>query len=111
MDHMLKAEIERLVADLVAGRYADIEAGWRRSRLSEQELRTVVEEYGRTLVPLPNSAWDLVDEYQRDNEPHTVSVDVPLWTAEEGRSDLTLTLTATKWEGKYMLEVDDLHVL
>lgn len=35
----------------------------------------------------------------------------PLWTREEGRSDLTLSVTAIKQGETYTVEVDDLHVL
>ena len=34
-----------------------------------------------------------------------------LWTAEEGRSDLTLELTLTDSRGEiYQIEIDDIHV-
>lgn len=42
----------------------------------------------------------------------TWSVDVPPWSAEEGRSGVTLQLTI--WagaHGEFDVEVDDLHVL
>jgi len=34
-----------------------------------------------------------------------------LWTAEEGRSDLSLELTITESGNGYLIEVDDIHVL
>lgn len=111
MNNGLKHEIERLIADLVAGRYAEMAADGRAGRLSAEELRIAVEEYGRTLFPLPDEAWDLVDEYPQVDAPNMVAVDVPLWTKEEGRSDLTLSLTATTEADKWVLHVDDLHVL
>jgi hypothetical protein len=111
MDNELEDHVRRLIADLIAGRYADIAADGRAGRLSARELRTAVEEYGRTLVPLPDEGWDLVDTYPQDANPSVFALDVPLWTAEEGRSDLTLSLTATKHRETYSVEVDDLHVL
>jgi hypothetical protein len=36
---------------------------------------------------------------------------VPLWTAEEGRSDLSLELSAIPIDGGHRFEIDDLHVL
>ena len=46
------------------------------------------------------------------SNPHRWSVVVPLWTVEEGRSDLSLELTLED-SGKesYEVEIDDLHVL
>jgi hypothetical protein len=53
----------------------------------------------------------LVDVYDQGEHADSLALDVPLWTSEEGRSDLTLSLTATKRGGDYELEIDDLHVL
>ncbi|KYF59259.1 hypothetical protein BE08_26980 [Sorangium cellulosum] len=111
MNDELRSEISRLIADLSAGRYAEIAADGRTGRLSAEELRTAVEQYGRTLLLLPDGAWDSVDECPQVDAPNTVAVDVPLWTKEEGRSDLTLSLTATKQADRWILQVDDLHVL
>lgn len=111
MDAGLIAEIRRLVVDLVAQRYAQVVADGRGGRLSEAELRAAVAEYGCTLVALPDEAWSLVDVFPHTTTSNCFSVDIPLWTAEEGRSDLTLSLTATKHGEDYKIEVDDLHVL
>jgi hypothetical protein len=44
--------------------------------------------------------------------PEAWSVYLDLWTAEEGRSDLTLELTLRDSPaGIYSVELDDLHVL
>ena len=111
MDMELMAQVRRLIEDLAAGRYAEIAADGRAGRLTEAELRTAVEEYGRTLVPLPDDVEMLVDVYEQPSHPDAVALDVPLWTQEEGRSDLTLSLTAIKQGETYTVEVDDLHVL
>ena len=111
MDVKLMGQIRRLIEDLAAGRYAEIAADGRAGRLSEAELRTAVARYGRTLVPLPADGEMLVDIYEQTSQPDAVSLDVPLWTREEGRSDLTLSVTALKQGDTYTVEVDDLHVL
>jgi hypothetical protein len=36
---------------------------------------------------------------------------MPLWTKEEGRSDLTLELTVTMGANDTQIELDDIHVL
>src|SRR5688572_33154275 len=99
MEQELTHEIRRLVADLVAGRYADVVADGRGGRLTEVELATAIAEYGHVLVPLPDAGLELIDVYQHESTD-ACSVEVPLWTAEEGRSDLTLSLTATRQIGR-----------
>lgn len=111
MDMKWMAQVRRLIEDLAAGRYAEIAADGRAGRLTEAELRTAVEVYGRTLVPLPEDVEMIVDVYEQSSHPDAVALDVPLWTQEEGRSDLTLSLTAIKQGETYTVEVDDLHVL
>lgn len=111
MNNGLKHEIKRLIVDLTARRYAEMVADGRAGRLSAKELHTAIEAYGKTLLPLPDEAWDLVDEYPQVDAPNTVAVDVPLWTKEEGRSDLTLSLSATSKADKWVLHIDDLHAL
>lgn len=103
LDAALRAMVGELVDDLVAGRYARL-AG----RVSEAQLRRVVDWYGATLVPLPASAWNHVDVYLRSEDE--LAVDVPLWCAEDGRSDLLLSLTAAQRDGVYALEVVDFQV-
>lgn len=47
-----------------------------------------------------------------ENEPNAVSVDVDMWTTEEGRSDLTLGLVVrTDAQGRTTTTFRDLHVL
>src|SRR5688572_25062299 len=82
-----------LVDDLVAGAYAKVANDGRIGRLTVPELQRAIAEYGRTLVPLPDQAFDLADVYPIDRSPGEWAIDLPLWTKEEGRSDLTLSLT------------------
>ncbi len=107
----LIAEIGRLVQDLAVGRYDLIIADGRGGRLTAPELERAIGEYGRTLVALPSEGLRLVDVFPRVNDPTTLAVDVPLWTREEGRSDLTLSLTAVHTPGGYRLTIEDVHVL
>ena len=67
--------------------------------------------YGRTLIALPDEAFRLVEVYPVKGQNATWAVDVPLWTAEEGRSDLTLSLTVSDNQNGVRLEIDDLHTL
>lgn len=102
--------VRQVLAMLVAGSYDELVSSTPGSRVSAGELRGAVDDYGHTLV-MPRDAsgrnWLKVD-----CSPDVWSVDVPLFTAEEGRSDLTLSLTIHQLgDGLYRAEIDDLHVL
>jgi len=46
------------------------------------------------------------------SNPQLWSVVVPLWSQEEGRSDLSLEITVQDSpDQKYLIDIDDLHVL
>ena len=81
------------------------------SRLSSDDLRNVIREYGRNLAPPPQDAYDNLDTVQVEGAAvPTWSVRVPLWTKEEGRSDLTLELTIALGPGVPSVELEDLLV-
>lgn len=53
-------------------------------------------EYGRTLVMPPETAYDNIDVIPiRGSEPQAYSVRFRLYTKEEGQSDLEVQLTLT----------------
>lgn len=111
MNSNLKRAVALLVEDLAAKRYGDIVSDGRAGQLTEVELRNLVVTYGRTLVTLPEEAWSLVDVHEQIGDPTSLTLDVPLWTAEEGRSDLTLLINAKTAGDVVRLEIDDIHVL
>jgi hypothetical protein len=105
--------IRRIVALLAEQRYEDVEQLCPGSRVGAQQLKAAVAEYGRTIVPLPQEGISLIDSIPIQNaQPSVWSVVVPLFTREEGRSDLSLELTVTQLqEGSVDIQVDGLHVL
>lgn len=107
----LAKEIERMVNDLAQRRYAELASDGRGGRLTEVELQQAIRQYGRVLVPLPQQAWELVELYPDSKDGNRFAIDVPLWTAEEGRSDLTLLLVATKHDNRWNVAIDDIRVL
>jgi hypothetical protein len=102
--------VRRIVAALVAGRYAAVVANGQGGRVSESEMDARISEYGRTLVPLPDEAMATIDMYPQDGNPDEFAMDVPLWTQEEGRSDLTMLVRVRRQGGSYHVEIDDLLV-
>lgn len=109
----MQAAVGNVVSLLVEGSYDVLEAMTRGRRLSASDLRHAVEDYGRTLVPLPAGELDELDVAQvKDAEVPTFHVVVDLWTQAEGRSDLTLELLLTdRYAGAYGTEILNLHTL
>lgn len=109
----VRATVSRLLAWLVAGDYAEIERFTAGVRLSSELMRQSVSEYGRTLVMPPTSDLDQLDATEINGRaPRAWSVRVDLWTAEEGRSDLSLECTLIDRPGELLTaEMDNLHVL
>ena len=103
--------VRQLVKDLVNGHYTEIEADGRIGRLTKDELRRAVAEYGRRLTQLPEGAIEAVDVYPTDGVLNQASVDVPLWTEEEGQSDLTLSVIIREEMDRVTVTISDLHVL
>jgi hypothetical protein len=106
-----------LVADLVAllsaGNFEDALRRAPGSRVNAEQLRKVVYDYGRALVPLPLEGYELIDYVLvLGSNPLQWSVVVPLFTQEEGRSDLSLELSLSEQaNGGHSVEIDDIHVL
>jgi hypothetical protein len=111
MSSAARAVICQLVEDIVVGDFGSIEADGRIGRLTRDELRRAIQEYGKTLVSLPANAVEAADVYPLENSPGEFAVDLPLWTAEEGQSDLTLSLTVVDVIDAPAVSIDDLHVL
>jgi hypothetical protein len=103
----------RIVVDLlVRQEYGVLEAMTRGNRLSAKDIRWAVEQYGRTLIAPPEDAWNAVEIYRVEpSSVPTFSIDVLLWSREEGRSDLTLSLTLVEFApGLFETQIDDLRV-
>jgi hypothetical protein len=109
----LKTAVSIAVNLLVRGEYEALDRLTSGRLVSANLLRRAVEEYGKTLVEPPRSAWDEIDAVQApDLKPATFHVVFPLWTKEEGPSDLTLELRLVEaYPGALETEVVDLHVL
>jgi hypothetical protein len=108
-----ESAVRDVVTELAAKHYAELERRTGGVRLSASELAGAVHEYGRrVIVPPPDVDLDLDVVPVSGASPAAWSVNVPLWTAEEGRSDLTLELTVRAGPAAdYVVEIDDLHVL
>lgn len=113
MDHMRIQEATKgVVAQLVAGDYEGLEQRTGGVRLSAEQMRDAVSQYGRRLRMPPDDVFknlSIVDI--RAPGPKAWSVVCDLWTEEEGRSDLSLELTLIEGDRGIRVELDDIHVL
>ncbi|MBK8239519.1 MAG: hypothetical protein IPK74_28695 [Deltaproteobacteria bacterium] len=98
---------------LVHGQYEELARMSGGERLSADEIEQAVVEYGRKLVLTPRLLDDADVVITPKSTPPRWSVNIPLWTREEGRSDLTLSLTVIAADSPpgYVVEIDDIHVL
>jgi hypothetical protein len=106
-------ETVRQVIDLLVGKkYSQLESITKGIRLSAQDMESAIAAHRRKLIMPPSDAYKLMNAVRVGNsEPQKWSVVMPLWTQEEGRSDLSIELTLTKINGGFAIELDDIHVL
>jgi hypothetical protein len=113
IDQRLTGLIRMIVGLLVSGDYCAIEIRSRGIRLNAEQMKEAVQTYGRTLQSLPETSYAELDVIRVSHATSpTWSITVPLWTVEEGRSDLTLECTVIdKGLPELDIEIDNLHVL
>jgi hypothetical protein len=112
MNDKLREPASEVISLLVAGRYADLETQTHGVRLTANEMAKAVADYGRKLVLPPQDGFGLMNVVEIKNaQPKRWSIAMPLWTKEEGRSDLTVEMTIVERENVFSIELDDIHVL
>jgi len=106
-------QVAGIVVDLlVDGDYGALASMTRNRRLLEHEIREAIEEYGETLVYPPSESWDAVEIIEIDGaQPPAFHVDVPLWTVEDGESDLFVELEMIeRHQGVFAVELLNIRV-
>jgi hypothetical protein len=112
MTRLMEGAIATTVRLLVDGEYDVLESLSSDCRLTAELMKRAVDEYGRTLTTPPTDAFHNLDAVQVDGaQPPRWSIRFPLWTAEEGESDLALFMTATESSpGLWDIEIDGIYV-
>lgn len=112
-DEKHMAVVRQIISWLVASDYKAIEDASYGIRLSAELLRDAVAAYGKKLIMPPDFNIEKLDIVEITNSDlPSWSVNVSLWTLEEGRSDLTLECTVIERAPDQIdIEVDNLHVL
>jgi hypothetical protein len=109
----IKATTQQIVKMLVEGEYDEIEYLSSGCRLKADEILKAVSEYSGSLIMPPEGAFNNLDVIKIEGKnPSQWSVNVNLWTTEDGESDLTLELTLIDNDKDILkTEVDNIHVL
>ena len=110
----IKGVVRQICKLLAAQDYQQISMLTAGIRLSEEEIGKAVSAYDRTLIAPPERAFDLLNiieiKTQKFVGVRQWAVVMPLWTKEEGRSDLSMELTVFESD-PVRVELDDIHVL
>lgn len=105
----LTESVRALINGLADDDWAFVARKLQDSPTSVAAMKAVLAEYGRTLVFAPDDLEEYLDVIETGDG--TLDVRAPLWTAEEGRSDLELRLTASELiTDIWKLRVDDILV-
>ena len=102
----------RIVVDLlVRQQYGMVEAV-ASGKLTARDLEAAIQQYGRELAPPGEGWWASVVLTRVAGSAGALHAAVPLWTVEEGRSDLTLELELSESvPGVYDVRTLDLGTL
>ena len=112
MNDKLIEPVNQVIELLVAAKYADLEKLTHGVRLTANEIAKAVTDYGRKLILPPHDGLRLMNVIEvKNTDPKRWSIVMPLWSKEEGRSDLTLEMTAIECASSFSIELDDIHVL
>jgi hypothetical protein len=112
MKEKIKRIVRQILSWLAMGDFAKLVELTKGVRMSDDEITTAIRDYAKTLCIPPEHAFDLMDVVTvRNAAIPQFSVRIPLWTKEEGRSDLTLELTIKMPDKSIEVELDDIHVL
>jgi len=112
-NNRLSRTVQEIVACLVKGDYDYLERQTDSTRLTKEEMQTAVNEYPGTLVLPPERSFENIDVIEIEGTaPTEWSGRFDLWTAEDGRSDLTLELNLIENNKElYDVRIDNIHVL
>ena len=112
---VFERQVRSIVIDLLVlladGDYESIMERCGYSLLDDDDLRTAVAEYGRTVIAPPADYAFLRACELRARAIPTWHVDADLWTEEDGRSDLTLEMTIEFEASGPVIGINNLHVL
>lgn len=110
----MERALQRVMRLLAAKEYDALIASHPRSTISAEELRNEVAQYGRTIIapPFDDGYRKQIEVYEKDAAGIAMwEVEAPIWTAEEGYSDLTLSVRFILGPEGPEIVLRNLHVL
>ncbi len=105
--------IRELIHELVEKNYKQLEVDGRSGKLMAKDIETIIMQYGRQLIDLPNNGFNVSGSgcVLIKGTNNQWNIDLPLWTLEEGQSDLYIFLHCRKTPStKLVFEITDLYV-
>ena len=103
--------LRKVIAPLLSRRFDFLESNGILGDITANELKSAIDNYGATLVPLPIEAFDKFDFFWGHQNLDSFCIDIPLYTKEEGLSDLMLFVECKKGErGEFDFVIEDLRV-
>jgi hypothetical protein len=106
----LEQAVRSIVDMLVEGKLEELETLSERLYFTAETLQEALDEFPYKPVPLPDEGWwEEVTVIPVTGRPE-YNVAAPLWTKEEGRSDLTFEMSLTELpDGGYDVTLNQLH--
>ncbi len=107
--------VRKMISLLVEKRYSEIVSWTNGNGYPEDQIAAAIVDHDVTVVYPPDSFYpSQIDVVRIDNTcSQEWSVAFPLWTIEEGESDLSVELTCTQGDGLVCanIDFDTIHVL
>src|SRR5258706_2479284 len=109
----LESAVKEVLDLLASDQYEAVEKLTHRRRLNADQIESAISSYGRRAVAPGDGWWGLVEVTPIDvGDAPAFHVAAPLWTQEEGRSDLTIEMRLIEsGSGLYDVEILNIHVL
>lgn len=107
---MINQAIKNIYTMLLNKKFHEIETLTQGVHLNAKEIEKSILDYGRILMPYPESTkFDVIEIKGSRNQ--SWSVVAPIYTVEEGLSDLSLEMTLIKkGEDSLGVEIDNIHL-
>lgn len=111
-DPRIKSETMLIIQMLVACDYDAIVQHTKGIRLLKDEIEYAVDDYGGTITMPPESVFENLDVVEVENmTPREWSIRCPLWTKEEGKSDLSIEMSMIEENAeKLRIELDNIMI-
>ncbi len=109
MTEQSKKLVKQMIKALIEKDYAQLESTGTMGRLTEKEIEQRIFEYGHNLINIPDETLMLAQEYIISDS--RTDVVLPLWTQNEGQSDLTISFLILKELNTTRLVLNDIEVL